>query len=739
VVRSGVALVLFAVCAPLVLLAVARLGAPADGTATFPSAPPWGNGVVVAAVNGQAGDLRPGDRVVSVDGRLLAENVRIAPPRVGQVLHYGVLREGSSQVETVEVTLRRYPLGEVLAAHAILHPFIWSMLAIGAFVRLRRPSDVAARALFRVAALVQFGLLAFPYSNQVVDVVTGRLWPLVVSDTAALAMWGGVLHFMLVFPQPRGPVAAHPRLAALASYAIPIALYGVHLAVTVPGAGSPLARVGHLVTISVTAANVVPLLAAAVMLVNYLTTRDPATRQRMAWGFAAFGFGITCYLALGRIPEYLTGSPLVPWDWLALCFLPFPLALAAAVLRYRLFDVQVIVRRSLVYGLLAAALCLVYLGVAAAFGRLSGSPVGVGPLLAGAVVVVLVLSLRERLHRTVMRLVFGDRDDPYEVLRRLGQRLEATASVDSVLASVVDTLAHALRLPYVAVEVTGPPQLTASHGEPTGQPSTIPLVHRGEEVGRLMLDTGPLREPFGPDDRRLLDGLARQVGMTAHNVLLTARLQRSLERVVTAREEERRRLRRDIHDGIGPILASASMRLELARGLLGRDPAAAASILESLSETQHQAIADIRRIVNDLRPPVLDQLGLISALRERADRFAGEHPTPLSIHVAAPADLGALPAAVEVAAYLIVSEALTNVVRHANATTCTVRLRHDTALHIEVADDGRGLPEVYRAGVGLNSIRERATELGGSAAAQAAPGGGTVVVATLPLGPASQA
>jgi two-component system, NarL family, sensor kinase len=723
------ALVVVAACAPLFLLLLARFGAPADGTATFPSAPPWGDGVVLASVVGQPGDLRAGDRVVAVDGIPLDTWVSDPPTRQfrsGEILQYGVSRDG--RVVTVPVVLRSYPLAPILRAHLALHPLLIALLVVASFVFLRRPRDPAARALFRMAALVPLGLLAFPYSTQVIDVVTGRLWPLVVSDTASLLMWGAILHFALVFPQPRGPVARHPRVAAALAYLLPVAGYAAHLVRTLPNAAGPLARTGLLVTISVTAANVVPLVAAGVMVLGYRATRDAATRQRMVWVFAAFAAGILAYVGLGRVPERLTGSPLVPWDWLALCFLPVPIALAAAVLRYRLFDVEVIVRRSLVYGALAAALVIVYFGAAAAFGALFGTPINVGPLLAGAVVVLLVLSLRERLRPVVMRLVFGDRDDPYEVVRRLGQRLEATASADSALRSVVETLAAALRLPYVAVELTGLESQRASVGRPSGHPLTIPLTHRGEEVGQLVLDTGPVREPFGPADRRLLDGLARQVGMTAHNLLLTARLQRSLERVVSAREEERRRLRRDIHDGLGPVLASGTMRIELAGALMATDVAAAQVVLAELGATQQQALGDLRRLVEGLRPPVLDQLGLVGALRQRGDRFAG-----LVVAIDAAEDVEPLPAAVEVAAYHIVSEALTNVVKHAAARTCVIRLWRDDGLHLSVEDDGTGLPDSYRAGTGLHSIRERATELGGQATASRAASGGTVVAARLPL------
>lgn len=727
----NVAVVVLAACAPVVLLIFARLTTPADGTATFPSAPAWGDGVVLADVTGEPGDLRPGDRVVSVEGIPLENWVGNPAPahfKVDQTLRYGVLRDGGAPMQTVDVRLGPYPLGEIVAKNAALHPLLLSLLAVAAFVFLRRPGDPAARALLRLAALVPMGLTAFPYSTQVIDVVTGRLWPLVVADTASLLMWGAILHFTFVFPRPRGPVARHPRLAAAVAYLVPVGLYAVHLATALPATKSELARIGALVTISVPAANAVPFAAAAVMVFSYRGASDAATRQRLAWVFLTFGFGFAAYLGFGRLPEWFSGSPLVPWAWQTLFFVPVPLALGAAVLRYQLFDLDVFLRRSLIYGALTATLMLIYLGTATAFGILFGTPVQIGPLLAGAIVIVLVLSLRERLRRIVMRLIFGDRDDPYEVVRQLGQRLEATASADSILQNVVDTLAQALRLPYVRVELSGLEPRKASHGSPSGNPVTIQLTHRGEHVGQLVLDSGPIREPFGPDDSKLLDGLARQVGMTAHNLLLTARLQRSLERVVAAREEERRRLRRDIHDGLGPVMASGGMRLELARALLRTDPDAAQAVLADLAGTQQQALADLRRLVEGLRPPVLDQLGLVGALRQRADRFAG-----LVVTVDAAADLEPLPAAVEVAAYHIVSEALTNVVRHAQARACTVRLWREEALLLEVTDDGIGLPDSYRAGTGLLSIHERATELGGEADAVREPMGGTKIIARLPL------
>jgi signal transduction histidine kinase len=217
----------------------------------------------------------------------------------------------------------------------------------------------------------------------------------------------------------------------------------------------------------------------------------------------------------------------------------------------------------------------------------------------------------------------------------------------------------------------------------------------------------------------------------AHAVRLTADLRRSRERLVAAREEERRRLRRDLHDGLGPQLASLTLKLDAARNLLAHDPAAADALLVELKDQTQTAIADIRRLVYDLRPPALDQLGLVPALREHA--LTRKALNGLQIAVEASEPWPALPAAVEVAAYRIVLEALTNVERHARARRCVVRLTLDDALQLEIADDGVGLSPGYQAGVGLTSMRERAAELGGSCTIESASDGGTRVLARLPL------
>jgi signal transduction histidine kinase len=239
-------------------------------------------------------------------------------------------------------------------------------------------------------------------------------------------------------------------------------------------------------------------------------------------------------------------------------------------------------------------------------------------------------------------------------------------------------------------------------------------------------------EGFSDADRRLLKDLARQAEVAVHAVRLTTDLQHSRERLVATREEERRRLRRDLHDGLGAQLAGLNVQAGTLRRLIPRDPGAAEEVVVELREELRSAIADIRRLVYDLRPPALDDLGLVESLRRIAERYGseGEH---LRVSVEAPEELPNLPAAVEVAVYRITQEALTNVVRHARAHSCVVQLAVNEDVVLEIVDDGVGIPAQRSAGVGLSSMRERASELGGSCVVQPTREGGTQVLVRLPL------
>jgi signal transduction histidine kinase len=417
-------------------------------------------------------------------------------------------------------------------------------------------------------------------------------------------------------------------------------------------------------------------------------------------------------------------------------------AIAVAILRYRLYDIDLIISRTLVYGTLTASVVLLYVLVVGGLGELlqvHGNLII--SLIATGLAAVMFQPLRDRLQRGVNRLMYGERDDPYAVLSRLGSRLESTLAPDAVLPAVAKTVKEALKLPYVAIELerNGSSETVASAGEPTQDTQRLPLVYRGETVGWLVVRLRAGEDAFTAADQHLLGDLAHQIGVAAHAVRLTdealrlsADLQRSRERLVTTREEERRRLHRDLHDGLGPMLGSLTLKLDVAGDLLERDPAAARALLEGLKTHSQSAVADIRRLVYALRPPALDDLGLLGAIGEIAAQYSHNG---LRVSVETPGQLPPLAAAVEVAAYRIVQEALTNVVRHAEASECRIRLTLDEAdrtLRLEIRDDGCGLPPDRGRGVGVASMRERAAELGGECVVESLSADGTRVRALLP-------
>jgi signal transduction histidine kinase len=490
---------------------------------------------------------------------------------------------------------------------------------------------------------------------------------------------------------------------------------------------------------------------------RYRRVSSPAQRQQIKW--VVFGISValagllSIVLALttfaptpaspGALLAHLIGYTFVGYFVLLL----IPVSIGIAMLRHRLFDVDLVINRTLVYGTLTTSVVLLYVLVVGGLGellQLRGNLII--SLLATGLAAVIFQPLRERLQRGANRLMYGERDDPYAVLSRLGSRLESTPAHDAVLPAVTKTVKEALKLPYVAVQLRQEDRFetAAAAGNPVDDALRLPLVYGGETVGRLVVGPRAGEEGFTDAELRLLEDLAHQIGASAHATLLTdealrlsADLQRSRERLVEAREEERRRLRRDLHDGLGPQLSSQALTIDAVRKLMRQDPEAAEELLLDLKADAQDAVSDIRRLVYGLRPPALDDLGLLGALRENAAQYSAKG---LSVSVEEPERLPPLSAAVEVAAYRIAQEALTNVVRHAEASTCTVYLAIDEAsvLRLEVRDDGRGIPDPQenpsvRTGVGLTSMRERASELGGSLLVEPLPEGGTRVCARLPL------
>jgi signal transduction histidine kinase len=339
--------------------------------------------------------------------------------------------------------------------------------------------------------------------------------------------------------------------------------------------------------------------------------------------------------------------------------------------------------------------------------------------------------LRERLQRAVNRLLYGERDEPYRVLTHLGRRLEAAIEPATALPVTVETIAHALKLPYVAIVLyqSDERQTIAAYGSATGEVARYPLTHAGEAIGELTAASRAPNEPLSPADQQLLRDLARLISVTAHAVLLSADLERARLRIVTAREEARRRLGSDLHDGVGHQLAGLARQVETAVSLLDQNPTTARQMLTAVTEQLNTAISQVRHLAHQLHPPELELLGLAGALRERALT----HPT-LAIRLDGPEALPPLPPAVETAAYYIALEAVTNVEKHAGGRTCRLRLALvGDVLEMEIADDGPGLTAERANGLGLLSMQARAAEVGGSCRLETNAATGTQVIVRLPV------
>jgi two-component system, NarL family, sensor kinase len=466
----------------------------------------------------------------------------------------------------------------------------------------------------------------------------------------------------------------------------------------------------------------------AVSLLARLRHAQGRQRQQVKWlAYAAVLLTILLTAALG-LDWYTVG--LTRAVLIATARWAVYLAIGIAVLRHRLYDIDRLINRTVVYGLLTAAGVGVYVAVVKGAEWLLAEGVGLGgSLLATAVIAVSFAPARDRLQRWVDRRLYGERHDPVRAMARLGERLR-DAPGGEVLAAVLQAVCETLRLPSASLRVDKVE--VAAYGQPGAARESIPLEHEGHQVGALLVSPRPGEQRLGAADRRVLEVLAAPVAVALHAVLLSQELQRSRERLVAAREEERRRLRRDLHDGLGPILTAVTLKADAARSVLAADPDRADGLLAELRGDAKQAIGDLRRIIYDLRPAPLDELGLLGALGEQVDRFGRQG---LLVTLQVPPALPALPAAVEVAAYRIVTEALTNIARHAQASRASVTVSVDDGFCLDIQDDGTASDangHGWRPGMGLQSMAERVAELGGTLQAGPTPTGGRVQ-AGLPL------
>jgi two-component system, NarL family, sensor kinase len=594
------------------------------------------------------------------------------------------------------------PIGWLYAASGL----IWSLtmpfeLWVDQLLRTHRPLPTAAQIFvvvrdFSWAPAIAFGI-TLPALLVPDGKLRGRRWPLV----AAASVTGAVLV----------PLAGSMVPGRLVQTPIdnPFGLEGL------PG------MIAATLTFAGLALHWGSLLAAVVGVVLRFRDSQGIERQQLRWiaaGAIIVGIGL---LVGGFTPDFV--------GYFAV--LAVPVTVAVAVLRYRLYDLDYLISRTVVYGLLTVAGIAVYVAVVklSEWLLLEGPGLG-GSLLATAVIAVGFAPARDRLQSLVDRRLYGERHDPVRAMARLGERLQDAPGGD-VLAGVLQAVCETLRLPWASLRVNQTE--VAAVGRPATASESIPLEHEGQCIGALLVGVRSGEDALGVADRQVLGILAAPVAVALHAVLLSQELQRSRERLVAAREEERRRLRRDLHDGLGPILTAVTLKADAARSALKVTPDRTDALLADLRGDANQAIGDLRRVIYDLRPAPLDELGLLGALNQQVDRF-GRQGLLIILH--APPTLPVLPAAVEVAAYRIIAEALTNVARHAHAHQVTITVAVDGDLCLEVQDDGTTSTangDGWRPGTGLQSMAERVAEVGGTLAVGPTSTGGRVY-ASLPLG-----
>lgn len=400
-------------------------------------------------------------------------------------------------------------------------------------------------------------------------------------------------------------------------------------------------------------------------------------------------------------------------------------ALVAIIRRQHLLGVERFFERTLQFALLAGTLTALYVAIVAGLTSLVDGTVA--RPIATAVVAVAVLPARDRLASLIRRFVYGDRANASQIVAEIARSASSAASARHLLVDALEQLRSGTGLQSATLEIAGHDAVAV--GQPADPPAAamdLNLINRGEAVGRLRLCSDDI-DGLDAITQTTVSEVAPHLALLADAYRRDADLHHARTRLVRAREEERRRLRRDLHDGLGPILTGAAFSADAATNLIASDPSGAAELVAAARHDMTTALDEIRRIVEDLRPPALDELGLSGAIRQHAHRFPH-----LDITVTETTDLGSLPAATEVAAYRIATEALTNTARHANATAAAVDITHDGHLDIAITDNGTAHTTPGTPGVGLHSMYQRAVELGGTFHAGPSPDGGYLVTAQLP-------
>ncbi|CAN5727343.1 hypothetical protein BH18ACT17_BH18ACT17_00060 [soil metagenome] len=478
------------------------------------------------------------------------------------------------------------------------------------------------------------------------------------------------------------------------------------------------------------------------LVVRMRRTTDDVVRHQIRWltyaaALIAALFGLAWVPGLGNNDEWS--------GWIqslgALSFILIPITIGIAILRYRLYDIDVVIRKTLVFAAMAAVIAAVYVGLVVGVGALVGS--AQSPLLsalAAAVVALLFQPVRSRARRFADRVVYGKRATPYEVMSTFGDQLAGTYSADDVLARTARVLAEGVGAERAHVWLQVGDGMREFAAWPDDAPErdddfTTEVRHQGELLGALSVAMPP-NDPMDPSKERLVRDLAAQAGLVLRNERLTSalksrlvELQAAQKRLVAAQDQERRKLERNIHDGAQQQLVALQVRQRLAEQLVERDPEKAKAMLAELQIDTGKALDDLRDLARGIYPPLLADQGLEAALQAQARKAA----IPITIEADG---VGRLPQEIEAAVYFSALEALQNTAKYADATRAWIDLeRTDGHLRFTVRDDGRGFdPSVASYGTGLQGIADRLGALDGAIEVESAPGSGTTVSGRVPVG-----
>jgi signal transduction histidine kinase len=468
--------------------------------------------------------------------------------------------------------------------------------------------------------------------------------------------------------------------------------------------------------------------------------RDPVQRQQLRW--LAWAAGLIAFLyVIAFLPQLAFGADSSSWESVlgsvaACSFALIPITIGIAVLRYRLYDIDVVIRKTVVVAVLAAFIALVYMALVAGIGIFVGTrsrDIGVGAAaIAAALVAVAFQPVSRWARRFADRLVYGKRATPYEVLTTFGNNLADSYAADDVLARIARVLSEGVGAERARVWLGTAParRVVASWPDDAPIDGADEIVeevrHRGDVLGALSVRM-PASDPIDEPRAKLVADLAAQAGLVLRNVSLVEDLRDSRRRLVEAQDLERRKLERNIHDGAQQQLVALTVKLRLARQVLGKDPSRVDGMLDELAGETQQALEDLRDLARGIYPPLLADQGLGAALDAQARRS----PVPVTVEADG---VGRYAPEVEAAVYFSCLEALQNVAKYAEATVATVELHEAPGrLEFRIHDDGVGFEaDTTSYGTGLQGIADRLAAFGGTLAVASTPGHGTTITGSLP-------